>query len=113
MAETQLGNLAVYSPRPTVRVNGQDQPKVSKLLTRMTMTESEGGMSALEVCFDNVASDTRGDSDHAFEDEAILRLGAAIGIYSGDENAPKEIFRGLITGLELEFIKESTLELTV
>ena len=113
MTETQLGNLAVYSARPTVRLNGQDQPKVSKLMTRMTMTEREGGMSALEIRFDNIASDTRGKSEIAFEDDALLRLGAAIGVYSGDENAPSEIFRGLITGLEFEFSETSPPELTI
>ncbi|WP_088889349.1 phage late control D family protein [Leptolyngbya ohadii] len=113
MPETPLSNRSVYSARPTVRINQQEYPKVSELLIGMEMVEQEGGMSSLELRVSNVASNPQGGADLAFEDDQILKLGAAIAIYSGDENAPREIFQGIITALEAEFPEESPPELVV
>lgn len=113
MPEMTLSAVAVYSARPTVRVNGQAYPKVSELLLTMEMTEQEGGLSALELRLSNIASNTQGGADYAFEDDQILKLGSAIALYSGDETAPQEIFRGTITGLEADFPEEAPPELVV
>jgi hypothetical protein len=112
MPETPLSPTLAYSARPTLRIDGQEQPKVSELVKGMTMTELEGGLSALELRFDNVASDVGGGADLAFEDESSLHLGAAVAVYAGVESGPIEIFRGLITGIEAEFSDEGP-ELTV
>jgi hypothetical protein len=112
MPETPLGPMLLYSARPTLRLDGKEQPKVSELLKGMAMTESEGGMSSVELRFDNVASDPDGGADLAFEDDELLHLGAAVAVYGGIESGPQEIFRGLITGLEVEFSDEGP-ELTV
>ncbi|MBI1296764.1 hypothetical protein GC175_17555 [bacterium] len=79
----------------------------------MRMTESEGGLSALELRFSNWASDTTGGAGYAFEDGDILSLGAAITVYAGDERSPQEIFRGVITGLEADFPRGGAPEITV
>jgi phage protein D len=79
----------------------------------MEMTEQEGGMSALELRLSNIASDPSGGADFAFEDDRILKLGAAIALYSGDETGPQEIFRGTITGLEIDFPESGAPELVV
>lgn len=113
MSETPLSRQAVYSARPTVRINQQEYPKVSELLLGMEMVEQEGGMSSLELRVSNVASDPQGGADLAFEDDQILKLGAAIALYSGDETAPREIFQGVITALEAEFPEQSPPELVV
>lgn len=113
MPETPTTALAVYSPRPTLRVNGQDVTKVSELLLAMEMTEQEGGLSSLELRFGNVASNPEGGSGWAFEDGESLTLGAEIAVYAGDETAPQEIFQGLITALEAEFPEEGPPELVV
>jgi len=113
MAERPTSDLAVYRARPTVRVDGRENPRVSELLLGMEMTESEGGMSAVELRFSNVASDPRGGADLAFEDDAILKLGARLAVYTGDENEPREIFQGAITGLEAEFPQGGPPELVV
>jgi phage protein D len=70
-------------------------------------------MSALELRLSNIASDPSGGSDLAFEDDRILKLGAAITIYTGDENAPRELFQGLITGIEADFPEDSPPEIVV
>lgn len=113
MSETSLSTLAVYSARPTVRVNTQEYPLVSELMVSLEMTEQEGGMSALELRLSNVASNPSGGADFAFEDDRILKLGAAIALYAGDQNAPQEIFRGNITALEADFSEDGAPELVV
>lgn len=113
MAEKPISERAVYSATPTVRVDAKEYPKLSELLVAMEMREREGGMSALELRVSNVASDTGGGADLAFEDDKILKLGAAIAVYCGDQRAPREIFQGKITGLEAEFSQDGPPELLV
>lgn len=103
MPEATLSATSVYSARPTIRVADQAYAKLNELLLGMEMTEQDGGLSALELRFSNVASDPEGGADLAFEDNQILKLGQAIALYAGDETSPREIFRGTITGLEAVF----------
>jgi phage protein D len=103
MAERALSRSPVYSAQPTVRIDGRASDKVTALVTSMRLTESEGGMSSLELRLENATRFEDGHVDLAFEDEALIRFGAPISIYSGDEEAPQEIFRGLITGMEASF----------
>jgi phage protein D len=103
----------MYAARPTIRVAGRADERVSELLLSMTMTEQEGGMSALELRFSNVASHPDGGASLAFEDDRVLRLGAALTVYAGDQERPQEIFRGAVTGLELELSQEAPPELVV
>ncbi|MCP3963672.1 MAG: phage late control D family protein [bacterium] len=113
MPEAALSPMAVYSARPTVRVDGAELLRVSELLLAMEMREREGGLSALELRFSNVASDPEGGAGPAFEDEERLRLGSKIAVYAGDASAPREIFRGTVTALEAEFPELSPPELLV
>lgn len=113
MPETSLSEMAVYTARPTVRIDAEEYPKVSELIIAMEMTEREGGLSALELRVSNVASDPLGGADLAFEEGSILKLGATIAIYSGDESSPQEIFQGTITALEGVFPDQGAPELIV
>ena len=113
MPEAPLSSLAVYSARPTVQVGRQSYPLVSELILSMTLTEQEGGLSALELRVSNVASDPLGGADLAFEDGAILKPGASIAVYGGDETAPRELFQGTITGLEADFPEDGSPALVV
>lgn len=113
MPETPLSELAVYNAVPTVRVNGQAHEKVTELLIGMEMTEQEGGLSALELRFSNIASDPQGGADYAFEDDEILKLGAEVLVYAGERTAPQEIFQGRITGLEACYPATAPAELVV
>ena len=113
MPEAPLSELAVYAARPTVRIDSTENPKLSELVLAMEMTEREGGLSSLELRVSNIASDPEGGADLAFEDEKLLRLGANIAIYSGDENGPAEIFQGTITALEGDFREDAPPELVV
>ncbi len=103
MPEAPLSDLALYTARPTIRINGAEQPRVTLLLTAMDLAEQEDGLSALELRLSNVASENDGSADLAFEDEAIFKLGDRLAVYAGNESAPTEIFSGLITALEADF----------
>lgn len=103
MAEQELSRAPVYVARPTVRVDGKASDKVSTLVHAMRMHESEGGLSSLELLLENAARYEDGSVGLAFEDEALLKLGSSLALYAGDESAPREIFRGLVTGLEATF----------
>lgn len=113
MAEAPLGQLALYTARPTVRINGAEQARVSGLLVAMEMVEREDGLSTLELRLDNIAADTSGGAGFAFEDEASFKLGDTITIYTGEEASPTEIFRGIITAVEGEFLEDASPRLVV
>lgn len=100
MATTEL---RLFSARPTLRVDGRENVRVTELLVEMEMQEREGGLSALEMRLSNVASVEGGDTELAFEDGRALHLGSALEVYAGEVTGPREIFRGVVTGLEAEF----------
>ncbi len=112
MAEAALSPNALYSARPTVRINGTEQERVNGLLTAIEMNEHEDGLSTLEMKVENVASDAAGNSDFAFEDEATFKLGDTITVYLGEQSAPTEIFRGIISALEGDFTEDGAPTLT-
>ncbi len=113
MAEMLLSKSASYGARPTIRVGGQSNPRLRELLIGMSMTENEGGLSALELRVSNVATTEDAVTRLAFEAEEILALGSSIAIFAGDEQAPKEIFRGAVTGLDADFPADGPPELVV
>lgn len=113
MPETATTPNAVYTVTPTVQIDSQSFAKVNELLISMEMTEQVGGLSSLELRFSNVASEPSGQASYAFEDNSILKLGAAITVHSGDESQPQEIFKGTITGLEADFKEKAPPELVV
>lgn len=113
MPEASVSLLPVYSSRPTIRIDEQDFERAGQLLIGMEMHEQEGGLSALQLRFSNVASDTGGGANFAFEDEEELKLGSSICVYAGDADAPSEIFRGIVSGLEAEFPAQEPPEILV
>jgi len=113
MGVTSLDRRAVYNPRPVVEVDGQRFDKVDALLLTLDMREQEGGLSSVELRFSNRASDANGGAGHAFEDEAEIKLGSTIKVSTGDSSDSREIFRGVITGLEVEFASDQPPELLV
>lgn len=112
-AEQPLSPHAVHIAHPTIRVDGQEDARVTDLVLAMEVRESEGGLSTLELRFGNVASTPNGGAELAFEHDSVLKLGALIAVYAGDVNQPQEIFRGKITALEAEFPEDGPPELVV
>ena len=113
MPEQPLTQNAVYTAIPTVQIDGQANDKVTAQLLSTEMRESEGGMSSLEMRLSNFGSFTTGLADLVFEDGAILKLGSAVLVYTGDASSPTEIFRGKITALEGHFPENGPPDLVV
>ena len=111
--ETSVSQSAVYRARPTLRLAGQEDLRVSELLIGMRIEESEGGMTTAELRFSNWASTTDNRAEYAFEDGSRITLGTAIEVYAGDETQARELFRGVVSGLEAEFVQGSPPELVV
>lgn len=113
MSEATLSQSAIYSARPTVRIAGEADPRITELVMAMRVDEHEGGLSSLEMRFSNLAPTTGGGAELAFNADSSLRLGADIAVYAGDTEGPREIFRGKVTAVELEYKIGSGPELTV
>ncbi len=101
--ELALSNSFIYQAHPIIEVDGQIDDRVQSLLSAMEMQEAEGGFSSLELRFRNTATVEQQGVDFAFEfsEHDLLSIGKSIRIMAGDESDPQEIFRGLISGLEL------------
>lgn len=114
-AEAQIASEVIYRAKPLIELGGQSDAMVQRLLTGMRMSESEGGLSSLELRLHNSAHTERQGIDYAFEfsDNDLLSLGAEIRVNCGDENDPREIFRGSITGLEMLIEEGAQPELVV
>ena len=101
MPETSVSRSAIFSARPTLRIAGQEDERLSALLTSMKMEESEGGLSRLELKVTNWVATDGGRAELAFGANAQLKLGATLAVYSGDAATPREIFQGQVSALEM------------
>lgn len=101
--EAVLTPNLIFSTLPVVEVDGQTDEMMQSLLSGMDLTESDQGLSALELRFENTATVNNQGNDYAFEysDNDFLSLGKPITIRVGDYNDPQELFQGRISGLEM------------
>lgn len=102
--ETALSENAIYTAIPVIEVDGQVNDMVQSLLAGMEMTETDQGMSSLELNFINAATMEERGNDLAFEygENTLLSLGKSVKVSAGDQSDPQEIFRGTITALEMQ-----------
>ncbi len=112
MSETPVAQSAVYRARPTLRIAGREDERVSELLIATRIEEREGGMTTAELRFSNWVTTDRG-AESAFEDGTRLALGTALEVYTGDETQAREIFRGVVSALEADFAPGAPPELVV
>jgi phage protein D len=114
MPEQPISQDPRYRARPTIRVDDEAREPVTNRVTSFRIVERERGLSSLELRLGALA-DTEPDAQDPlpFEDERNLALGSRITIYSGDEQRPREIFRGVVSALEAEFPGEGAPELVV
>lgn len=104
-----------YNALPRLEIAGAEDRMAADLLSSIEMTESEGGMSSIEIGFENAAQVEGHGNAMPFETAANeeLTLGAHIRVVTGDTNDPQEIFRGQITGIELVMEGEAAPKLIV
>lgn len=113
MSETSVSQSAIYSARPTLRIAGQPDERASAQLSEMRMQESEGGLSTLELRLTNWVATEDGGAELAFDAGSALTLGAELGVYTGDEAGPREIFKGKVSALEMICVYGKPPELVV
>jgi len=99
--------------RPTVRIDGQADERVSNLINAMQVEEAEGGLSSLELTFQAMGRLTDAGVAQVFEDEKLIKLGTSIAVYTGPQFTPTEIFRGVVTGVEGRWASDASAELVV
>jgi uncharacterized protein len=113
MAETAISKDPRYRARPTVRVDGQNRLPISKRVNTFRVVEHCGGLASLEMKLANERGAEDAGTPYAFEDERDLALGSRLTLLSGDEWRPREIFRGVVSGIEAEFTEEGPAEMLV
>lgn len=99
----QSDELLYYDAVPRLEVEGDENAMAASLLLSMEMTESEGGMSSIELAFKNAANVENAGNEMPFETTSnqSLTLGAELRVVTGPVHDPQEVFIGQITGLEL------------
>lgn len=102
--EAVLSENDIYIAIPIIEVDGQVNDMVQNLLIGMDMTETDQGMSSLELNFINSATVEGRGNDLAFEysDNDLLSIGKSVKVCAGDQSNLEEIFRGTITALEMQ-----------
>lgn len=105
--------VAIYTATPTVKVDNQSNATVNAMLVGMEMRESTGGLTSMELRFQNVGTFGSGSGGYVFEDDAVLKLGAAIEVSGGDLTAQTALFKGRISALEGHYPPDRPPELVV
>ena len=95
--EAILSQNDIYTAIPIIEVDGRTDDMVQSLLVEMDMTETDEGMSSLELNFINTATVEGRGNDLAFEysDNDLFSIGKSVKVSAGDRGDPDEIFRGL------------------
>lgn len=96
-------SLLFYNAIPRLEVDGEEDVMAAMLLQSMEMSESEGGMSSLEMAFKNAANVENAGNEMPFETSSNtkLTLGKEVRVVTGPNHDPQEVFIGQITGVEL------------
>lgn len=102
MGDMALSRLALYSPRPSVHVDGADNRQLAGALLSMAMREQEGGMSSLEMAIGAHGPRDDGSVGLLYEDERLIKLGTRLTLLFGDT----AIFEGMVSAIELAIDSE-------
>ena len=95
------GDVQLYSARPTLRIDGQQNDRVDQQIVEMTMREQVGGLSSAEVRLLDSTSGQDGVESFSFGDGATFKLGCELRLYAGMTTTPQEIFRGKVSAVEV------------
>lgn len=102
MGDMSLSHLALYSPRPSVRVDGADNRQLTGALLSMAVREQEGGMSSLEMALGAHGPRDDGSVGLLYEDERLIKLGSRLTLLFG----ATAIFEGVVSAIELAIDSE-------
>ena len=110
---TASNDTLIFVATPTIKIDGQDHERANALMIGLTMTERDGGMSALELRLTNFASDTGGAAQPVFTGDDAIELGATIEVSAGETSNQQPIFKGKVTALEAELSESDAPQLVV
>jgi uncharacterized protein len=96
-----------------VRIGTQALPELANNILAMRVVEQIGGLSHLELKLNDMLSLDRGATSWGATATSPLQLGAAIKIFLGPMETPREVFDGLITAIEGEYGGEQGATFTV
>jgi phage protein D len=100
---------ALHSARPSFRVAGQDEPRLSSALLRLVVSETAEGLAACEAEFTNWGESPSGGVGFLWFDRRTLDFGRDLVVRLGDAT----LFEGRISALEAGFPAQSPPVLTL
>jgi phage protein D len=103
---------ALTSARPTLKVNGQATPKLSRHLLSAMVEETSEGIFRCEMTYRNWGPTGSGDG-YLYFDRSVLDFGSEIELTMGSGEATGVVFTGRIMGLEGRFPLGRPPELTI
>lgn len=98
--------------RPSILVDGREQPGVAASLVRMTAADAVGAMARCELTLSNWGA-VPGGVGYPYFDPAVIDFGKRLQVRAGDGADAVALFDGRITALEGRFPAHQAPELTV
>lgn len=108
-----LGSTSLlYAARPSISVEGAEEPALADALLALSVCEDTGGLYALEATFGNWGP-SRGSVSYLYFDRALFDFGRRIAVELGDGEAAGTVFDGRVTALEGRYPGDRTPEIRV
>lgn len=108
----QAVTLPLYSSRPRLKIDGQDDARLDAGLLSLSIVENEQGLYRLEMAFGNWGS-SGAELDFLYFDRQIFDFGRTVEIELGDGSATAPAFTGKITAIEGRFIERRPPEILI
>jgi phage protein D len=98
--------------RPSILIDGREQPGLAASLVAMTATDAIGGMARCELTLSNWGA-VPGGVGYPYFDRAVVDFGKRLQMRAGDGDAAVPLFDGRITGVEARFPSDGAPALTL
>lgn len=104
MAKAKTSGL--YAARPSFKLDGQPQTRLSNGLISMLVEETTAGLYRCEATFGNWGS-LSGEVGYLYQNRRFFDFGKSLVIEAGDTQTLGTIFEGRITGIEGHYQEDS------
>ncbi len=103
---------AFYSARPSLFLDGQEDPGLALGLLSISIRETVAGLYSCEATFGNWGA-TNGQVGFLYFDRQVLNFGRTFSVEMGDGDAASEVFNGRIMAIEGRFPQQCPPEILV
>lgn len=103
----------LYSSRPAIKVDGQEQPALADGLLTALVEETVEGLYRCELTLGNWGTNKSGGVGFLYFDRSLLEFGKPVELAMGGGEAAATVFTGRIMGLEGRFPSGRSPEVTV